>query len=211
MLRSATKHTSRVLRRSRTIPRVAKSVRQHSPAGTEGGLSGSSKIAIISCVVGLGGTVAYVANYEMKQAEQRLAKAVAKHRFDNTTRMFDEWFDMASSREAVLHKRYNSDGYFNLHKLIAIGNQSKVDQITPAPESVADVIRFFLLWKSLEKRSTIDSADLKKQLGSQFATFHEILNEIRDDEAKGWHQIESDNLNEVIDFLDKISKMEMDR
>ena len=46
---------------------------------------------------------------------------------------------------------------------------------------------------------------------SEFDTIRDILTEIRDDEAKGWHQADSENLNEVVDFLDKLYKVEMNR
>ena len=211
MLRSATKQTRRVLSRVRTIPRVARSARHQRAGGTEGALLITPTPAIVASFVGIGGGFTYVSYYEMKRSEQRLAETEAKHRFDNTTRMCNDWLVMASSRKAVLHKRYKSVGYFNLHKLIAIGNQSKVDQGTPAPESVANVMGFFLLWRSLEKRGTIDSADLKQQLGSQLATFHKVLTEIRDEEAESWHKTDFDNLNKVVDFLNDISKMETER
>ena len=209
MLRSATKQTRRALSRVRTNRRVAQSVRHQSAGGTEGALLVTPTPAIVGYVVGIGGGLASVSNYyEMKQAEQRLAEAEARHRFDNTMRMFNEWFGMASSREAVLHKRYNSDGHFNLHKLIAMGNQSKVHQTKPAPASVANVMGFFLLWQSLEKSGTINSADLKERIGSQLATFHDILTEIRDEEAKSWDKADSDRLDSVVDFLDEVSKRE---
>ena len=165
--------------------------------------------AIVASVIGIGGTVAYLADQEMKQSKQRQAEAEARHRFDNTVRMLNDWLGMTSSREAVLHKRYNSDGYFNLHKLIATAtNKSTVDQTKPVPQSVADLMGFFLLWQSLEKSGTINSADLKQQFGSQLATFHKILTKIRDEEAKSWHQTDLDRLRSVVDFLDEISKME---
>ena len=207
MLRSATKQTRRVLSQVRTNPRVAQSVRHQSAGGTEGALLVTPTPAIVGFVGGIGGAVACVANYETKQSEQRQAEAEARHRFDNTVRMIDEWSDLSSSREAVLHKRHNSDSYFNLHKLIAKGNRSKVDQSTPVPDSVADVMRFFLLWEYLEKRGTINSADLKEYLEPEFDTVCDILTEIRDEEAEGWHQIDSDRLNDVLRFLDEVSKM----
>ena len=163
--------------------------------------------AIVGSVVGIGGGLAYLADQKTKQSKQRQAEAEARHRFDNTVRMIDEWSDLSSSREAVLHKRHNSDSYFNLHKLIAKGNRSKVDQSTPVPDSVADVMRFFLLWEYLEKRGTINSADLKEYLEPEFDTVCDILTEIRDEEAEGWHQIDSDRLNDVLRFLDEVSKM----
>ena len=160
-------------------------------------------------VVGIGGTVAYVADYEMKQSEQRLVEAEARHRFDNTVRMFDEWSDMASSRNAVLHKRYNSDGYFNLYKLVApTTNKSTIVNTTPTPKSFLEVIRFFLQWEYYDNNKTIDSADLKKYLGSEFDTVRDILTKVRDEEANSWHKTDSDNLNKVVDFLNDISKME---
>ena len=122
--------------------------------------------------------------------------------------MCNDWLGMSSSRKAVLHKRHNSDGHFNLHKLIVKGNQSKVDQTKPTPDSVANVMGFFLLWQSLEESGTINSADLKKQLGSQINTFQKALTEIRNKEAGSWHKIDSDNLDTVLHFLDKISRME---
>ena len=208
MLRSATKQTRRALSRVRTNRRVAQSVRHQSAGGTEGALLVTPTPAIVGSVVVIGGGLAYLADHETKQSKQWQAEAEARHRFDNTMRMFNEWFGMASSREAVLHKRHNSDGHFNLHKLIAMGNQSKVHQTKPAPASVANVMGFFLLWQSLEKSGTINSADLKERIGSQLATFHDILTEIRDEEAKSWDKADSDRLDSVVDFLDEVSKRE---
>ena len=211
MLRSATNQTSRVLRRSRTIPRVGQSVRQHSPAGPAGGLSGSSKIAIISCVVGLGHTIACLTDVQIEAGARFLGSHDASYRSRNTWMMYDQWSAITPSRKAVLNKTYNNNHYFNLHNLFGIANKSNIDQITPAPKSVADVIQFFLWWKFYDDDKIIDSACLKERLGPRFFLFHEILNEIRDEEAKSWHQADSDNLNEVIGFLDKMSKMEMNR
>ena len=207
MLRSATKQTRRVLSRARTNPTVAHSVRHHSAGGAEGALLITPTPAIVGSVVGIGGGLAYAANYETKQSKQRQAEAEARHRFDNTTRMFDEWFDMSSSRRAVLHKRYNRDGYFNLHKLVATTtNKSTIVNTKPVPESVADVMRFFIEWEYYDNNKTIDSADLKEYLGSEFYTIHKILTEIRDEEAKSWHKTDLDRLDSVVDFLDKISE-----
>ena len=213
MLRSATKQTRRVLSRVRTNPRIAHSVRHQSAGGTEGALLGTPTPGIVASFVGIGGGFAYVSYYEMKQSEQRLAEAAARHRFDNTRRMFDEWIDMSSSRKAVLHKRYNnSDGYFNLHKLIAMGDRSTVDQSTPAAESFVMVIDFFLKWEYYDDNKTIDSAQMKKYIGPEFKTIHKVLTEIRDEEEfKSRHQIDSDKLSDVLRFLDKMSKMETER
>ena len=212
MLRSATKQTSRVLRRSRTIPRVAQSVRQHSPDDTEGAESVLSKIAIISCVFSIGNTIAYVADSPLNSAAKRSdEEKETSYRTRNTWMMYDQWSAMARCREAVLNKRYNSNHSFSLHNLFGMTNKSNIDQIKGAPVSVAAVIRFFLWWKIYDDDKDINSAHLKEQLGSQFATFHSILTEIRDEEAKSWHQADSDNLNEVIGFLDKMSKMEMNK
>ena len=164
--------------------------------------------AIVGSVVGIGGGLAYLADQKTKQSKQRQAEAEARHRLDNTARMFDEWFDMASSRKAVLHKRYNGDGYFNLHKLFAKGNRSEVDQSTPVPKSVAAVMRFCIEWKYYDDNKTINSADLKEYLGSEFNTVRDVLTEIRDEEAKSWHKTDKERLRDVVDFLDKISKRE---
>ena len=86
--------------------------------------------------------------------------------------------------------------------------KSEADKATRAPTSVDDVIHFFLLWKNHCDDDTIDSARLKEYIGSRFDTFRDTLKEIRDDEASDWHDADSDILNEVIDFLDEISKME---
>ena len=89
-----------------------------------------------------------------------------------------------------------------------MANKSKAGQTTPVPKSVANVIHFFLLRKFHRDDDTIDLADLKKYLGSEFGILHRILTEIRDEEAKSWDEADSDNPNEVVNFLDEISKME---
>ena len=211
MLRSATKQTRRVLRRSRTIPRVAQSVRQHSPDGTEGALGVLPSLVVVGFVVGIGGTIAYVVDDQTDAAIKYLNSKTASYRTRNTGMMYDQWSDIAPFREVVLHQHYDSNHCFSLHNLFGMVIKSKVDQITPATESLLEIINFFLLWKYDDDDKDIDSARLKKLLGSQCITLHTILTEIRDEEAKSWHQIESDNLNEVVDFLDKLYKVEMNR
>ena len=211
MLRSATKQTSRVLRRSRTIPRVAQSVRHHCTGDTEGDLGVLSSLVVVGSVVGIGGTIAYFAEDQIDAAIRLFSSKEASYRSRNTDTMRAKWYSIAPSRKGVLNKTYNNNHYLDLHKLFGIANKSNIDQITPAPKSVADVIQFFLWWKFYDDDKIIDSACLKERLGPRFFLFHEILNEIRDEEAKSWHQADSDNLNEVIGFLDKMSKMEMNR
>ena len=143
--------------------------------------------------------------------QEKMEKESTKARKDNAHQMFVEWSAIDRSREAVLNKCNKSNWYFSPHKLLGMANKSKADQTTPAPKSVDDVIQFFLRWKFHHDNKTIDSVDLKKYLGSEFDTIHDILTEIRDEEAQGWHQADFDNMNEVVDFLDEISKMEMDR
>ena len=88
-----------------------------------------------------------------------------------------------------------------------MANKSNTGQTTPVPESVDDVIQFFLLWKFCHDNKTIDSARLKKCLGSQLDTFHDILTEIhRDDEPMGRDEADVNRLNKVIDFLDELAK-----
>ena len=76
---------------------MAQSVRHQSAGGTEGALLVTPTPAIVGFVGGIGGAVACVANYETKQSEQRQAEAEAKHRFDNTMRMCNDWLGMSSS------------------------------------------------------------------------------------------------------------------
>ena len=188
---------------------MTRSVSQLIAGGAEGALLVTPAPAIVASVIGIGGTVAYLADQEMKQSKQRQAEAEAKHRFNNTKRMLNEWFDMSSSRRAVLHKRYNRDGYFNLHKLVATTtNKSTIVNTKPAPKNFLKVIRFFMQWEYYDNNKTIDSARLKKYLGSEFDTFRDILAEIRDEEATSWHKADKDNLNKVVDFLDEVSKRE---
>ena len=209
MLRSATKQTRRVLSRLRTNPRVAQSVRHQSASGTEGALLITPTPAMVGFVIGSSGAVAYLTDYETKQSKQRQAEAEAKHRFNNTKRMLNEWFDMSSSLKAVLHERYNSDGHLNLHKRVAKAtNKSTIVNTKPAPKNFLKVIRFFMQWEYYDNNKTIDSARLKKYLGSEFDTFRDILAEIRDEEATSWHKADKDNLNKVVDFLDEVSKRE---
>ena len=211
MLRSATKQTRRVLRRSRTIPRVAKSVRHHSTVVTEGAMGVLPKLAIMGLVVGVGGATAYVAQVPLDPAAEHLAVEMARYRSHNAMLMSDEWSAIAPSREAVLNKTYKSNRYLDLHKLLGMANNSKADQTTPVPKSVDDVIQFFIRWKNHHDNKTINSVDLRKYLGSRFRTFHDILTKIHDDEAREWDEADLNNLNEVVDFLDEISKMKMDR
>ena len=146
---------------------------------------------------------------EMEQ--KRTERESTKDRAKNTDQMSDKWSAIDRSREAVLNKCNKSNWYFSPHKLLGMANKSKANKATRAPKSVVEVIQFFLRWKFHHDNKTIDSVDLKKYLGSEFDTIHDILTEIRDEEAQGWHQADFDNMNEVVDFLDEISKMEMDR
>ena len=124
--------------------------------------------------------------------------------------MSSEWSLIDPSRQAVL-KMYKSNWYSKLHKLLGMANNSKAKQSTRAPKSVGTIIHFFLRWKFHHDNKTIDSAHLKEYIGTEFDTFHDILTEIRDDEARDWGGADVNKLNKVIDFLDEISKMEMDR
>ena len=165
--------------------------------------------AMVGFVIGSSGAVAYLTDYETKQSKQRQAEAEAKHRFNNTKRMLNEWFDMSSSLKAVLHERYNSDGHLNLHKRVAKAtNKSTIVNTKPAPKNFLKVIRFFMQWEYYDNNKTIDSAYLRDYLGSEFDTFRDILAEIRDEEATSWHKADKDNLNKVVDFLDEVSKRE---
>ena len=139
---------------------------------------------------------------EQKRTERESTKARKK----NNDQMSDEWSAIAPSRMAVLNKTYKSNLFSDLLELLGMANKSKADQTTPAPESVDDVIQFFLWWKFYHDNKTINSDDLKERLGSEFDTFHDILKDISDDEARDWCDADSDNLNEVVDFLDGLSK-----
>ena len=87
-----------------------------------------------------------------------------------------------------------------------MANKSKVNQTTPAPKSVDDVIQFFLRWKTHHDNKTIDSAGLEELLRSEFSSFQRILTEICDEEPMGRDEADSDNLDGVVDFLDELSK-----
>ena len=141
---------------------------------------------------------------EMERRERESTKA----RQDNARQMCVEWSSMHPSREAVLNKTYKSNLSFILRKLLGWVKKSEADKATRAPKCVTDVIRFFLRWKNHCDDDTIDSARLKKNLGAEFFDVRDTLKEIRDDEASDWHDADSDNLSEVVDFLDEISKVE---
>ena len=143
---------------------------------------------------------------EMEQ-EQR-EKESTKARQDNTDQMSVEWSSMYPSREAVLNKKYKSNLFFILRKLLRWVKKSEADETTRAPKCVDDVIHFFLRWKNRHDDDTIDSARLKKYIKSEFRAFRDTLKEIRDEEASDWDEDDSNILNEVIDFLDEISKVE---
>ena len=173
---------------------------------TEGALDVLPKLAIMGLVVGVGGATAYVAQVPLDPAAEHLAVEMARYRSHNAMLMSDEWSAIAPSRRTVLNKTYKSNRYLDLHKLLGMANKSKADQTTLVPESVDDVIQFFLRWKSHHDNKTINSVELKEYLGSKFDTFHDILTKIRDEEARDWHQADSDNLKKVVDFLDELSK-----
>ena len=190
---------------------MAQSVRHHSAGGTEGALGVLSQLAMMGCAVVLGSSILEQRRSEkkiIKIKQERMERESTQARKDNTNKMFVKWHTMSPSREAVLNETYKNNWYFNLHKLFGMANKSKADETTRAIELAGDVIWFFILWKSLDDDGEIDSVDLKERLGSQFFFFRKILKEISGEEAKDWHQADLNNLNKVVAFLDKISKME---
>ena len=143
---------------------------------------------------------------EIKQEQREIESEKARQ--DNARQMSVEWSSMHPSRKAVLNKRNRNNLFSTLRKLLGMANNSKADETTPVPDDVADVINFFLLWKNHRDDDTIDSTRLKKYIKSEFRAFRDTLKDIRDDEARDWDEADSDILNEVVDFLDDISKME---
>ena len=140
---------------------------------------------------------------------------------DNHTKLSKDWRDIADSRKAVLHQHddvlnavfpflhtWNVTNVQSRHGGATTTNKSTAANTKPAPESFLEVIRFFIEWKRLHDDKTIDSANLKNHLLSDFDTFHKVLTEVREKEAKSWHKIDKDRLRDVLDFLDKISKMD---
>ena len=140
---------------------------------------------------------------------------------DNLAELLGFWEEIADSRNAVLHRHDDVPNavFPFLHTWIVTNGQSRhggakatnkstAANIKPAPKNFLKVIRFFMQWEYYDNNKTIDSADLKQQLGSEFDTFRDILAEIRDEEATSWHETDSNNLNKVVDFLNDISKME---
>ena len=146
----------------------------------------------------------------MEIKQKRIERESEKARQDNARQMSVEWSSMHLSREAVLKKRNKSNRFSILRKLLRWVKKWKADKTTRAPTSVASIIQFFIRWKNRRDDDTIDSARLKEYIGSRFDTFHDILTEIRDDEARDWGGAEVNKLTKVIDFLAEISKMEMD-
>ena len=167
------------------------------------------------------GTNIWMIRRQSASEGKKSEKEDMERREENTTLLSKDWREIADFREAVLHRH---DGVLNavfpfLHTWIVTNVQSRHGSATttnkptvvntkPAPKSFVEVIRFFGQWEYFHKHKTIDSARLKDSLGSEPDKFRDILTEIRDEEAKGWHKADSDNLKAVIDFLDKISKME---
>ena len=161
---------------------------------------------------------------ELRSDDKKAKTEETNVRRENTNQMSNIWNGMADSRRAVLNRqngvlstigKFLRTSYNTIFQTQQGGrtmmNKSKANQTTPAPESVDDVIQFFLRWKSHHDNKTINSVELKEYLGSKFDTFHDILTKIRDEEARDWHQADSDNLKKVVNFLDEISRMEMDR
>ena len=225
MLRFATNQTSRALFRSRTIPRVAQSVRHHSAGVTEEAMGVFPTLAMMGTTVLLGSSILEQRRWdknkiEIKQKKIEIEQKIIeieqeqreieseKARQDNARQMSVEWSSMHPSRKAVLNKRNKNNLFSTLRKLLGMANNSKADETTPVPDDVADVINFFLLWKNHRDDDTIDSTRLKKYIKSEFRAFRDTLKDIRDDEARDWDEADSDILNEVVDFLDDISKME---
>ena len=147
---------------------------------------------------------------EIEQEQEQREKESEKAREDNTHQMSFEWSSIDPSLEAVLNKTYKSNRFSILRKLLRWVKKSKPDKATRAPKSVGTIIHFFLRWKFHHDNKTIDSAHLKEYIGTEFDTFRDSLEEIRDDEARDWGGADVNKLNKVIDFLDEISKMEMD-
>ena len=147
---------------------------------------------------------------EIEQEQEQREKESEKAREDNTHQMSFEWSSIDPSREAVLNKTYKSNRFSIPRKLLWWVKKSKPDKATRAPQSVANIMHFFIRWKKHHVNKTIDSVGLKENLGSEFGAFRDILIKIRDHEARDWDGADLDNLNKVIDFLDEISKMKMD-
>ena len=143
---------------------------------------------------------------KIERVQQKIENEITKARKNNTDQMSVAWSEMALSRKAVLNKTYKSNLFSDLRELLGMANNSKADETTPAPDSVDDVMQFFLWWKFYQDNKTIDSTRLMKRLGSQFRAFRKILKDIRDNEASDWDEADSDNLSEVVDFLDELSK-----
>ena len=145
---------------------------------------------------------------KVEMGREKMEKEFTEACEKNTDQMSDKWSSMHLSREAVLNKTYKRNLSFILRKLLPWVKKSEADETTRAPKCVDDVIHFFLRWKNRHDDDTIDSARLKKYIKSEFRAFRDTLKEIRDEEASDWDEDDSNILNEVIDFLDEISKVE---
>ena len=193
---------------------MVQSVRHHSAGVTEEAMGVFPTLAMTGTTVLLGSSIWKQRRSDKKKIEmerEKTEKEFTEARQDNTDQMSDKWSSMHLSREAVLNKTYKRNLSFILRKLLPWVKKSEADETTRAPKCVDDVIHFFLRWKNRHDDDTIDSARLKKNLGAEFFDVRDTLKEIRDEEAKGWHEADSTNLNEVVDFLDEIFEMKMDR
>ena len=158
---------------------------------------------------------------QLASEDKKSEEEKEERRVTNTRLLSMDWREIANSRKAVLHRHdgvlnavfpflyaWNDTNDQSRHEGATTTNKSTVVNTKPAPESFREVIQFFLQWEHFHKRNTIDSADLKQQLCSDFDTFHKHLTEVRDKEAKSWHKTDKERLRDVVDFLDKISKRE---
>ena len=174
-------------------------------------------VAVAGTLIGVGITIWTERQLQVSESERKRSEQCN----DNLAELLGFWDEIAASREAVLHRHddvpnavfgflYTSNvtDVQSRHGGAMATKKSTIANTKPAPKNFLKVIRFFMQWEYYDNNKTIDSADLKQQLGSEFDTFRDILAEIRDEEATSWHETDSNNLNKVVDFLNDISKME---
>ena len=158
--------------------------------------------------------------WERTKEEERTEKEDSNRRKDCTTQMIKDWVGMADSRKAVRRLQdgvlviegQSCDAWWKIffpapESGTTTANVSTADQTEQATESVAVLIDFLLLWKHHHNEGDVNSDRLKEHLGLEFSYFHKILTKIhRDEGLMGQDEVDRNNLNEVVAFLDELSK-----
>ena len=159
--------------------------------------------------------------WTIRQQQVSEGERSEKEDIDRLERIYEKlrnnWREIAHSRNAVLDRHdgvlnavfrfldtWNDTNVQSWHGGAPETKKSTVVNTKPAPESFREVIRFFIDWGYHHNNKTIDSARLKEYVGPDCEKLRGILTEVRGDEAKSWDKADKDNLEKVVNILDKL-------